>query len=68
MTAYVIVDIEVKDSDGYKEYVKVAPATVAQFGGRYIARGGANETLEESGAPTGWSSWNSHPSNRPKPG
>ena len=46
MTAYVIVDIDVKDSEGYKEYVKVAPATVAQFGGRYIARGGANETLE----------------------
>ena len=46
MTAYVIVDIEVTDPEGYKEYVKVAPATVAQFGGRYIARGGANETLE----------------------
>jgi uncharacterized protein (DUF1330 family) len=46
MTAYVIVDINVKNSEGYKEYVKVAPATVAQFGGRYIARGGANETLE----------------------
>ena len=46
MTAYVIVDIDVKDSEGYKEYVKAAPATVAQFGGRYIARGGANETLE----------------------
>ncbi len=46
MTAYVIVDIDVKDAEGYKEYVKAAPATVAQFGGRYIVRGGANETLE----------------------
>ncbi len=46
MTAYVIVDIEVTDPEGYKEYVKAAPATVAHFGGRYLARGGANETLE----------------------
>jgi uncharacterized protein (DUF1330 family) len=46
MTAYVIVDIDVVDAEGYKDYVKAAPATVAHFGGRYIARGGANETLE----------------------
>lgn len=46
MTAYVIVDIEVLDPEGYKEYVKAAPATVAHFGGRYLARGGENETLE----------------------
>ncbi len=46
MTAYVIVDIEVKDAEGYKEYVRVAPETVKMYGGRYIARGGANETLE----------------------
>ena len=46
MSAYVIVDIEVLDPEGYKEYVKVAPATMTQYGGRYIARGGKNETLE----------------------
>jgi uncharacterized protein (DUF1330 family) len=46
MSAYVIVDIDVKDAEGYKEYVKAAPATLAIYGGRYIARGGANETLE----------------------
>ncbi|MEW5939222.1 MAG: DUF1330 domain-containing protein [Chloroflexota bacterium] len=46
MSAYVIVDIEVTDPEGYKEYIKAAPATVTHFGGRYIARGGANETLE----------------------
>ena len=46
MTAYVIVDIEVKDAEGYKEYVRVAPETVKMYGGRYVARGGANETLE----------------------
>ena len=46
MTAYVIVDIEVTDPEGYKEYIKVAPPAVALYGGKYIARGGANETLE----------------------
>ena len=46
MTAYVIVDIEVTDPEGYKEYVKLAPAAVKLYGGKYIARGGPNETLE----------------------
>ncbi len=46
MSAYVIVDIEVIDPEGYKEYASLAPATVTLYGGRYIARGGKNETLE----------------------
>ena len=46
MSAYVIVDIDVKDPEGYKEYVTLAPATLQHFGGRYLARGGKNETLE----------------------
>jgi len=46
MSAYVILDIDVTDPEGYKEYANLAPATVALYGGRYLARGGANETLE----------------------
>ena len=46
MSAYVIVDIEVTDPVGYEEYKKLAPAAVALYGGKYIARGGKNETLE----------------------
>lgn len=46
MSAYVIVDIDVTDPEGYKEYVTLAPATVTMYGGRYLARGGPNETLE----------------------
>jgi len=46
MPAYVIVDIEVTDPEGYREYVKLAPDAVKLYGGRYIARGGRNETLE----------------------
>lgn len=51
MTAYVIVDIDVHDSVGYDEYKKLAPATVALFGGKYIARGGNTETLEGDWSP-----------------
>ncbi len=46
MSAYVIVDIDVKDAEAYKEYVRLAPATVTLYGGRYLARGGRTETLE----------------------
>ncbi|MEW5830702.1 MAG: DUF1330 domain-containing protein [Chloroflexota bacterium] len=46
MTAYVIVDIEVTDPVGYEDYKKLAAPTVALYGGKYIARGGPNETLE----------------------
>jgi uncharacterized protein (DUF1330 family) len=46
MTAYVIVDIEVTDPEGYKEYIKLAPEAMKLYGRKYIARGGANETLE----------------------
>lgn len=46
MTAFVIVDIEVTDPEGYDEYKKLAAPTVAAYGGLYIARGGKTETLE----------------------
>ena len=46
MAAYVIVDIEVTDPERYKEYAKLAPEAVKLYGGKYIARGGPNETLE----------------------
>ena len=51
MTAYVIVDIEVTDPEGYAEYKNLAPAAVALYGGKYIARGGKTETLEGDWAP-----------------
>lgn len=45
MPAYVVVDITIHDPVGYEEYKKLAPAAVAAYGGKYIARGGAVETL-----------------------
>ncbi len=46
MTAYVMVDIEVTNPAGYEDYKRLAAPTVAVYGGRYIVRGGAVETLE----------------------
>ncbi|MBP7694798.1 MAG: DUF1330 domain-containing protein, partial [Anaerolineales bacterium] len=51
MPAYVIVDIEVTDPAVYEEYKKLAPAGIAAYGGRYLARGGRVETLEGEWAP-----------------
>lgn len=51
MAAYVIVNIEVTDPVRYEEYKKMAIATVAAHGGRYIARGGRAERLEGTWQP-----------------
>lgn len=52
MTAYVIVDIDVKDALTYKEYAGLAPATVEAYGGKYLARAGRTETFEGDWAPS----------------
>jgi uncharacterized protein (DUF1330 family) len=46
MCAYVIVEIDIVDPAGYEEYKHLASATVEKYGGKYIIRGGAVETLE----------------------
>src|SRR5512141_100630 len=46
MTAYVIADINVTNPDGYAPYRKLAGDSVAQYGGRFLARGGAVHGLE----------------------
>lgn len=51
MAAYLIVDIDVKNPDGYDEYRRQVPATLAKYGGRFVVRGGASETLEGDWAP-----------------
>jgi uncharacterized protein (DUF1330 family) len=51
MTAYVIVDIDVTNPEGYEEYKKLAPPTLAVYGGKYIARGGGTEVLEGDWVP-----------------
>ena len=51
MPAYVIADVEVIDAAGYAQYSRLVPATIEAYGGRYIARGGATESLEGTWLP-----------------
>lgn len=51
MAAYLIADVEVTDPDGYQEYRRLVAPTVAQFGGRFLARGGRSEPLEGNWTP-----------------
>ena len=51
MTAYVIVDIDVKNPSTYKDYIALAPATVTAYGGRYLARAGKTEVFEGEWVP-----------------
>ncbi|MDQ6603482.1 MAG: DUF1330 domain-containing protein [Chloroflexota bacterium] len=46
MAAYVIAQVDVTDPERYQDYIKMVPATVAQYGGTFIARGGNAEVLE----------------------
>ena len=51
MPAYVINDMEITDPALFEEYKNLSPATVALYGGRFLARGGRVETLEGSWSP-----------------
>ena len=50
---YLIANAAVSDAEAYEGYKKLAAAAIAQFGGRYVVRGGAIEELEGkwTGAP-----------------
>ena len=52
MAAYVIVQIEIHDPATYERYKELAPPSIARYGGRYIARGGATEPLEGDWRPS----------------
>jgi len=52
MPGYVIAEVEITDSPAYDEYRKLVPATIEQYGGKYLVRGGAIETREGGWAPS----------------
>ena len=51
MAAYVIVDLTVTDLPTMEEYRQQVPATVAKYGGRFLVRGGAHQTIEGDWKP-----------------
>ena len=49
---YFIAHLDVTDSDSYTPYRDKAPATVTQYGGTYLTRGGDSETMEGDALPS----------------
>jgi uncharacterized protein (DUF1330 family) len=46
MSAYVIVEVDVKNAEAYAEYAPLATESVARHGGRFLVRGGKAEVWE----------------------
>ena len=46
MSGFVIANIDVKDSEAYKEYVGKVVPTVKKFGGEYLVRAGEYKVME----------------------
>jgi len=51
MTAYFVVELEITNWDGMKPYRDAVDATLAQYGGRFLARGGSSELIEGGPKP-----------------
>jgi uncharacterized protein (DUF1330 family) len=51
MSAYIISDVTIRDSEAMQIYRTRAAASIARYGGRYLARGGAVSLLEGDWTP-----------------
>lgn len=51
MLAYVISEVDVRDGEAMEAYRALAATTIAEYGGRYLARGGAAEVVEGGPPP-----------------
>ena len=51
MPAYFMAELEVTNPAGFEPYRAAVPATIAQYGGRYLTRGGAVELIEGGPEP-----------------
>ncbi|WP_426204210.1 DUF1330 domain-containing protein [Pseudomonas sp. TWP3-1] len=51
MKAYWIAHVDITDPDHYSQYTQRAPKAFAEYGGRFLARGGRSEALEGRATP-----------------
>jgi uncharacterized protein (DUF1330 family) len=51
MPAYIIAEVEVTNATGYEAYRPLAGASVAQYGGKFVVRGGKAELIEGTKEP-----------------
>jgi len=52
MSAYVIVNVDVKDPSAYEEFKANVPALVRKYGGEYLVRGGKFVVVEGDWKPS----------------
>ena len=46
MPAYLIANVDIKDAEKFKDYMKATPPIIKQFGGKFLVRGGEFEICE----------------------
>ena len=51
MAAYFVAEVEVANAAAYEPYRALAGASIAQYGGKFLVRGGTAELIEGSPAP-----------------
>ncbi len=51
MPAFILAEVEVTNPVGYESYRPLAGASVAQYGGKFVIRGGKAELIEGSKEP-----------------
>ena len=51
MSAYVIIDVDVKDQEQYAKYMKAGAPTILAHGGKPLVRGGKTQVLEGAWQP-----------------
>ena len=51
MPAYIIAEVDVTNPTGYEAYRPLAGASIAQYGGKFVVRGGKAELIEGSPDP-----------------
>jgi uncharacterized protein (DUF1330 family) len=51
MPAYFVAEVDVTNPSGYEPYRPLAAASIAQYGGRFVARGGRTELIEGGPEP-----------------
>jgi uncharacterized protein (DUF1330 family) len=51
MPAYFVAELDVTNPAGFEPYRVAVPGVLAQYGGRYVTRGGATELIEGGPQP-----------------
>jgi uncharacterized protein (DUF1330 family) len=51
MPAYIVVEVQVHDTQRYEDYKAMVPPSLAAYDGRFLVRGGKVETLEGDWSP-----------------